>query len=77
MPFLKNDQFIFLYKPRHKIHDEKYYKSQPCGSPPGSFFSGGTAALQFAAEEEGVVCLAVSDPETLESQGGESLPFKG
>lgn len=22
MPFLKNDQFIFLYKPRHKIHDE-------------------------------------------------------
>ncbi len=48
-----------------------------CASLPGSCCSGSAAALQFAAEEEGVVRLALSDPETLEGQGGAGLPCKG
>lgn len=39
--------------------------------------SSSTAALQYATEEEGVVRLAFSGPETLEGQGGASLPSKG
>lgn len=51
--------------------------SRSCASLPGPCSSGSTAALQFAAEEEGVVRLALSDPETLEGQGGAGLPCKG
>lgn len=51
--------------------------SWSCASLPGSCCSGGAAALQFTAEEEGVVRLALSGPETLEDQGGASLPHKG
>ena len=39
--------------------------------------SSSTAALQYATEEEGVVRLALSGPETLEGEGGASLPCKG
>lgn len=51
--------------------------SWSCGFLPGLRCPGCKAALQFAAEEEGVVRLALSDPETLEGQCGACLSCKG
>lgn len=48
-----------------------------CASLSGSCCSGGSAALQFTAEEEGVAGLAQPDPETLEGEGGERVPLQG
>lgn len=51
--------------------------SCPCVSLAGSRYSGGSAALPFSAEEEGVAGLAQSGPETLEGKGGASVPLQG